>query len=267
MLYFFMKKVMSKSGQATIFIILGLLLVTGIGLFFAFRETIAPTGGVSPTNNPHAIFSSCIEEKVRDTIETISHQGGYMENKLSFAFQFEADPEPINISYLCYQQNYYLSCINQEPMLISHLKKEIENEIADEVEGCFNSLVSSLDKKSDKIESSYNGFSIDLTNKKILLNLDAKLSVTKGEDTSSYSGLKPIISSRFYDLAIVVQEIVSQEATYCNFEQTGYMLLYPEFDIDKFRTGDSNTIYTVRHKKTNEWFRFAVRSCVMPAGF
>jgi hypothetical protein len=78
---------------------------------------------------------------------------------------------------------------------------------------------------------------------------------------------KIIYSSNFYDLALVAQEIVSQEARFCNFEHLGYMLLYPDFEIDKFRTGDSDTIYTLTHRESGERFRFAVRGCVIPAGF
>ena len=81
------------------------------------------------------------------------------------------------------------------------------------------------------------------------------------------AGLKTVVYTRFYDLAIVAQEIVSQEARFCNFEQVGYMLIYPEFAITKFRTGKSDTIYTIKSKESGERFRFAVRSCVIPPGF
>jgi hypothetical protein len=45
------------------------------------------------------------------------------------------------------------------------------------------------------------------------------------------------------------------------------MMLYPEFEIEKFRTGESTTIYTIKQRKTGERFRFAIRSCVIPPGF
>ena len=45
------------------------------------------------------------------------------------------------------------------------------------------------------------------------------------------------------------------------------MLLYPEFNIDKIRTSDLITIYSVEKKESGEKFRFAVRSCVIPPGF
>ena len=35
---------------------------------------------------------------------------------------------------------------------------------------------------------------------------------------------------------------------------------------EKFRTGNSDTIYTLKDIPTGKEFKFAIRSCVMPAG-
>jgi len=44
------------------------------------------------------------------------------------------------------------------------------------------------------------------------------------------------------------------------------MIIYPKYDIEKFRTGDSDTIYTLKDTPTGKEFIFAIRSCAMPAG-
>ena len=93
------------------------------------------------------------------------------------------------------------------------------------------------------------------------------MKITKADETSTYNNFKIIFPTRLYDISVVVQEITGQEARFCNFEQQGFTLFYPEFDIDKFRTGDGDTIYTISHKKTNEAFRFAIRGCVIPPAF
>ena len=91
--------------------------------------------------------------------------------------------------------------------------------------------------------------------------------MTKSGETTNNENFKFIIPSMIYDLAVVSQEIVNQEAKYCNFESVGFMILYPEFNIDRFKTSDLNIVYTVTHKKTDDKFKFAVRGCVMPPGF
>src|SRR3989344_3565011 len=47
----------------------------------------------------------------------------------------------VNVSYLCYNSNYYYPCINQEQMLIQHLKEELHNVLANDVKNCLDDLV------------------------------------------------------------------------------------------------------------------------------
>jgi len=256
-----------KRGQITIFIIASIAIVALVILFFLFRGNILPDIGGRPDVNPHSYMANCIEDVIRETLDTMGQQGGYTSNKLNLTFKFSDEEDYSDISYLCYQQNYYLPCINQEPVLITHLKKEIKNTISPSVRSCFDSLIVDMERKGIDVDSNYRGFDLDLQEDKVVINLDAEISATKSGETTKYSGIKSMISTKFYNLAVVAQEIVSQEARFCNFEQLGFMLIYPEFDIDKFRTGNSDTIYTLAHRESGEHFRFAVRSCVIPAGF
>jgi hypothetical protein len=256
-----------KRGQVTIFIVFGIVIVSVIALFLLYRAGIVPEIWGKPEIDPDAFFDSCIEDKIKETVEIISLQGGYINNPLHKTFKFENEKVFRNISYLCYTQNYYTPCINQEPMLIQHLKDEIKNYISEDVENCFNELTSSLEKQNYVVDAKYKGFEVELMEKKVVVKIDGEIILTKSGETSKQQDFKIIMPSRFYDLAVIVQEIVSQEARFCHFEHLGFMLLYPEFDIDKFRTSDLIIIYTVEYKDTGEKFRFAVRSCVIPPEF
>jgi hypothetical protein len=255
-----------KKGQVTIFVIGALVLVLLAVLFFVFRNQVSPIIGGKTELNVNQEFSSCIEDSIKNNIELISSHGGYASNNLSLKFQFTGEEET-NISYLCYQQNYYLSCINQQPMLIQHLNKELKNQISGDVEGCFNKIVESLKSSGENVEAGYNGFNISMYEDRVVVLVDGKINTEKSGATASYSNLKSIVYTRYYDLGVVAQEIVSQEARFCSFEQVGYMMIHPQYNIQKFRTGKSDTIYTITYRDTNEKFRFAVRSCVIPPGF
>ncbi len=257
---------MKKRGQVTIFIILGIIVVAAIALFLIFGSKIVPEIGFGKEVNPVPFLDSCIEDKVKASLKTISSQGGYVESSLYKTFKFEGEKDFTDISYLCYTQNYYMSCINQEPMLIQHLKNEIKTDISDEVKTCFDELTSSLEKQNYVVDAKYNGFNIELARGKVIVDIDAELVLTKSGETTKQEDFKIVMPSRFYDLALVVQEIISQEAEYCNFEHVGYMFFYPEFNIDKFGTSDAVIIYTVEHEDSKEKFRFAIRGCVIPAG-
>ena len=250
-----------KRGQVTIFIIVGILVVATIVLFFLFRQGIIPGIPGVKDENPEASLDSCIEGKIKETIEVISLQGGYVENTLGLVLDGK------NISFLCYTDNYYLPCINQEPVLIQHLKKEIKKGISMDVKNCFDSLTNSLSKKGYAVDADYRDFEIILAPGRVIVDIDAELSLTKANEFSKEENFVVAVPSRIYDLGIVAQEIVAQEAKWCNFETVGFMLLYNDFNIKKFETGELNTVYTITHKKTGEEFKFAVRGCVIPPGF
>jgi len=255
-----------KRGQITIFIIVGVVIISVVILFFLFKSGIVPKIFKKPETDSNTFLHSCMEDKIKEAVKTISLQGGHINNPLHKTFKFENEDFLKNISYLCYTQNYYTPCINQEPMLIQHLKDEIKDYIFDDVKDCFNELTLSLEKQDYVVEARYNGFYVELIERKIVIKTNSEIILTKGYETSKQENFKIIVPSRFYDLSIVVQEIISQEARFCHFEHLGFMLLYPEFEIDKFRTGDLTTIYTVEYRKSKEKFRFAVKSCVIPPG-
>jgi hypothetical protein len=68
---------------------------------------------------------------------------------------------------------------------------------------------------------------------KVVVSINGNINTEKSGSTASYSNLNTVVYSHFYELGIVAQEIVSQEARFCNFEQVGYMLIHPEYDISK----------------------------------
>ena len=258
---------MKKRGQVTIFIIIGIVIVSAIALFLLLRSGFEIPGiGIGKETSPSSFLESCMEDKIKETIEIISSQGGYVTPSLYKSFKFEDENSPTDISYLCYTQNSYIQCINQEPMLIQHLQNETKNYISDDVGDCFDSFASSLEKQGYVPNVKYEGFEVELMKKKIIINLKADITLTKAGETTNQEDFKIIIPSRFYDLIVVVQEIINKEATNCDFSHYD-MFRYPEFNIYSHRTADSSVIYTVKHRESKEEFKFAVRGCVMPPGF
>jgi len=252
----------------TIFIIAGIMIVAAVVVFFFFfRGGVIPIIGEKPEENPGSFLEVCIEDKLMEGVELISSQGGYLNNTLNRTFKFSDEKGFTDISYLCYQNNYYLSCINQEGLLIQHLNAEVKRYVLDDVRTCFDNLVSSLDRRGFVVDATYNGFDVGFATNKIVIDIDGEVVLTKSGEVTEQENLEMVIPTRFYDLAIVVQEIVSQEARFCNFETLGFMAFYPEFNVERFKTGDGTTIYTVQHLDTQEEFKFALRGCVIPPGF
>jgi len=256
----------NRRGQVTIFIIIGVIIISAVGLFFLLRAGIFPLLGESLEKNPNTFLQACLEDDVKEGLGIISSQGGYISNPLNKTFQFSDSDDFTDISYLCYTQEDYVSCINQEPMLIQHLESEIKNYISDDVEDCFDKLISNLKNQGYDVDAINNGFEIDLEEKKVNINIDAEITLTKAGETTKQENFKVIIPSRFYDLAIAVQEIINKEITNCEFNQYD-ISNYPELNINKYMTSDSSIIYDIKHRESGDEFKFAIKGCIIPPGF
>ncbi len=259
-------KYVQKKGQVTIFIIVSIILISAIILFFLFRGITTTETTGRPDENPEAFLESCMENNVKEAIEVISIHGGYLNNELYKSFKFEDEGFSLNISYLCYNQNNYLPCINQKPTFADDLKTEIKKYISEDVENCFNEMTNNFNQKGYKTTTDYNGFKVEIIPKRVIIQTDSNMVLTSSGETTKEENFKITIASRFYEITTLAQEIVNQEARFCYSEIRGISILYPEFSIDKFRTGDSSIIYTIEHKDSKEKFRFAVRGCVIPPG-
>ena len=255
-----------KRGQITIFIILGIILISAVVLFFLFREqtTIDTTG--KPEENPEAFMNSCLEGKIKNAINELALRGGYVNNSLNINFKFEDEEIFVDVSYLCYNQNSYLPCINQKPTFTEDLKTEIKKYISDDVENCFEEITNGFVQKGYVVETNYRDFSVDFLPKRVIVQTDSDITLTVSGETLKEEDFIITVASRLYELAFVVQEIINQEARFCYSEILGISLIYPDFIIDKFRTEGSTVIYTIEHKESKEKFRFAVRGCAIPPG-
>jgi|SRR3989344_3267842 len=250
----------SKKGQVTIFIIVAVLIVIAFVLFFVLRSKI---GIISPdifNENPEGYIDHCLKPKLEEAVDLVSKQGGYIQPVLFKTFENES------IAYLCYQENFYLSCINQESVLIQHLKDEIKGYIDAEMNDCFNEMKSDYEEEGNSVTLGLLDYDIVLESAKVIVDMRREVTINYADETKQLNSFQSILRNPLYDLAIVAQEINNQEARFCSFNQEGFMLLYSSFDIDKLRLGEGTTIYTIADKKSGEFFRFAVRSCVLPPG-
>src|SRR3989344_1483858 len=109
---------LNKSGQTTIFIILGILIVVA-GLLIYF---LSPQFGKSTrvdTSNPQGFIEACIKEDIQNAISLLSNRGGSLNPTHYIAYNNE------KIEYLCYSNENYKPCVMQQPFLGQHIGTEI----------------------------------------------------------------------------------------------------------------------------------------------
>lgn len=225
------------------------------------------TSGGGETNSA-SFLQTCLEEKINEAVKIISNQGASINPFLYIEFKFSDEEGYTNITYLCYNQNQDEYCINQEPMLMKHIEGEIQGYISQEVNGCFEDLKISLEDQGyeiDSLNSHYNGFDVELIEKRIIVNIDGDLTLTKSEQTTMQEGFKIIFPSRLYETAFIAQEIVSQEARFCEFDELNYMMFNQNYKVSKTSTLNSTIIYKIEHRDSSNKFKFAIKEKCTPA--
>lgn len=253
---FFMPK--SKRSQITIFIILALIIVVLIALVFIVRQP--PKIEPVDEKSPQAFIESCTKDYLEQALAKISKHGGDISPGFSVMHM------GVNLSYLCYTSEYYKTCVNQKPKLIEHIEKEITKDISPSIIECFNSLKTNLDKKNYNVEMGDIIITTKLKPKEVSVEIKRNFKMSRENDVREFNDFKIGLINPMYELAETAMEIVNQESQYCNFDTLGFMIIYPDFDIYKTKTGDSDIIYRIADRKTKKDFNFAIKTCVMPAG-
>ncbi len=253
----------NKKAQVTIFVIIAVVVVAIIGLFFLFRgglfDSVSPSAEIRAESHLH----SCLKKEIYENLDKLMIQGSYSENKLNLTFEFDEEGK-MDVSYLCYTEKSFIPCSNQEAILLRNLEKELKKSLQEKTKKCWNSYIENLENKNYEIKENYKDFQIKIVPEKIIMQFDADVSAKKTNETKVYKNPSIAFRTEAYNLLIVAQEILNQESRFCSFQKRGYMLFYPDYDIDSIRTINSDIIYTITHKKNGEKFRFAIRTCYLP---
>jgi len=255
--------VQSKHSQVTLWIILAILIVAAVMLFFIIRGK-SPIEIFRPiTYEPQQYIEKCTRDATEEAINIMLPQGGYIQPSNYILYKNN------KVAYLCYNNNYYYPCINQEPVYIEHLESEIKNYIQPKIQDCFYSLKKEYKKRGYSISEGTLNLIVDLAPRQVRIEVGKRLEMKKGEETRNYEKFKIRVNSPLYDLGIVAQEITSQEAKFCYFEYLGFSLLYPWVSIEKDQVGSEETasdIYKIGDKRSGKELLIAIRSCAMPGG-
>jgi len=267
-----------KRSQVTIFIIIGIIVVAVILLFLILRGETGPDINGKPEENPEAFLQECLIDEVYSIIDLILMNGGYINPEFSYFCLFEDElypQDPQDFSYLCYtERNDIHPCFIQEPVIWEHIEEEIENYLREEgiVEGCFNDLTNSLQKQGYVVEvrkSVSSFFNVTLNLDKIIIRINAELTLTKSGETSKEKDFIINVPTKLGEIIFFpVSIILGKEASSaCGFDITDLDYLNDDFNIDKFAAGSGEEIYWIEHRESKEKFEFAVRSCVYPPGW
>ena len=250
-----------KRGQMTIFIIVAILIVALVGLAYAFYPEIKTSLGFEE-DNPNQFLQSCLEEDIKSTLNTISLQGGSLTPSHYIMY------DDSRVEYLCYTSEYYKTCVMQQPMLESHIEKEIEKAINEQALECLQELDEKYRSKGYSVDRGGNKFKIELLPDKVLATFDTALTLTSTADSSKrYESIRFMVDNNLYELVSIANSILNMEAHYGDAETTIYMDYYRNLKVEKKTQSDGSTVYVLTEADSGNKFMFASRSVAWPPGY
>ena len=250
-------KMKNKKGQLTIFIIMAILIVVSIliAIYLMGRSEFE-----SPVNlNPEQFVRKCVKDAVSPSIEAVIRNGGVIEPSFFKMYEGEA------YNYLCFQEQWYLPCVNHYPQLREIIEEQIRSDSAQRVSDCFEGFKEEFESRGYDIQEGVIDYDVEIVLGRVEIYINKTIELSKGEGSQSFDNFDSHILSPLDEIIDVVYEIVNQEAQYCNFDYNGFMLLYPEHDIDRVEY-DYSRIYKVTDRRSGKMFKFAVRSCAWKHG-
>lgn len=254
-----MEQRFNNRGQVTIFIIIGVVIVISGILVYMFYPQIKSSLGLT-AQSPGGFIQSCMEEDIEEIVKQIASQGGSLNPEHYIIY------DDANVEYLCYTNEYYKTCVVQQPALKQHIESELKSEIGRIANSCFQSLKESYQKKGYEVKLGIGDQRIELLPERIIFGFDNTLTLTKGE-TQEYESFEVILNNNLYELISIANSIIEWEITYGDAETTTYMNYYKDIKVEKKKQTDGSTIYIIADRNTENKFQFASRSVAWPPGY
>jgi hypothetical protein len=249
----------NKRGQLTLFVIIAIIIVAAlaVGLLY-FRNYQAQQ---LPIEDLQGYIEKCINDGVKISETKLLQNNGYLNLSDNYLVYYGQ-----KVPYLCKATQFYVPCINQEPMYLGHLRKELASDIEKKSGICFSDLKYLLTQKGYSVSEGNMNLSVDIQKTEVVIDINKKFDIRKDTESKNYNNFRASFSSPLYDLAITTQRIVNYESTFCEFDNVGWMLANPDSKVFRFVTSEGSKVYTVTDRVSNSSIKFAVKTCVMPAG-
>ncbi len=200
----------NKKAQVTIFIIIGILILSSVGTYFVFRDNFDSKNIPANIEPVYNTFLGCLEEKIYTGIDVAESQGGYI---YSPDFESGSSYSPFG-SQLNFLGNsvpywYYISGNNIQKEQIPS-KKEIEFQLAKYIENNARKCVfDNYYKQGFEIAQGKPSAKVDIKDNKVEVEIEMDFAVSKEENTALINNHKVVVKSylgELYDSALKVYE-------------------------------------------------------------
>lgn len=236
----------SNRAQVTIFIILAIVVVAGIGIFFAYRGNLFQTSVPMELEPVYSYYLSCIENNALDGAFILEQQAGYIEppefspGSDYMPFSNQLDFLGIGVPYWYYISSNGIS--NEQIPSEPKMEKQLDDYVGERINLCdfsqFEAQGFEIEVGEGSVDSSIKGNSISV-------NVNQNLNINYGD--ISWRGTKHFVSANsnlgnFYNLAKKIYENNKEEMFLENYGVDVLRLYAP---VDGSEIGCSPKIWQV----------------------
>ena len=247
---------MEKKGQITVFVIIGIVIVTLIVLLYAFRSKISvPFLQVNLQDEMQQVrgeIQDCLENSAAGPVERIGLQGGYLSTPPGSYRLFN----DTTISYLCFNQAGKPTCTNRL-LTIDSMEEQLSNAIEEALPECLEVDVSGGVEL--QLPDNYK-VQTDIQASKVVVTLDYPITLISNRDGDELTETEfsATVQAPLGDLYEVAMDIVDSEATGGRFDVLTYVLskmskytIYPHKPYP-------DKLYQIKLREGNYLFQMAV---------
>lgn len=248
-----MIKKRSKKAQITLFLILGILIISTIFIYFLW---IQPTFIIqSPTSLG---FEGCVSQYIDDYTNELALNGGYLEDVFSINYNNE------DYSYFCYTNEHYSPCMVYNPSIITTFEESLTEKIRPKVQECYDYSIEELRSQGYSVKEGEVKYNLSIKPSNIEIEISAPTTIDESQSYQSFLINHP---SNLEEQLYLASEIVYKEVSGLDVDTSVLNYLYPEFKFSTFKTSEDSSLYTIEDRQSQTKLRFATRSYVFPAGY
>lgn len=216
-----------NKAQVTIFIIVGLIIVSFVVLFFVFKDKFTSQPTIPSTSDPiYKTFLSCLEDETSLGIGIIETQGGYIDvpqfepgsKYMPFSSQLDFLGNPVPYWYYVSGNNIQKKQVPTKSDMEEQLAKFIENRSRE----CD---FTTYEDQGYQIYQNDPKASVTISDNQVELNLDMDFSSVKGTDSSSFSSHHVVVDSNLGELYNAAVEVYNKEQSELFLEKYGVDIL------------------------------------------
>jgi hypothetical protein len=247
----------SRRGQATTFIVLGLVVVAVVVLLGYARSQFlfGPVSidklnqvGLEPISDH---IEECVDDIAPEYFERIGLQGGY----LSTPEDTFRNVGGVSVSYLCYNMEDVPVCYNRY-LTLSDMEIELSSAIKGGLSSCIN--LKGFAKGATLTVGSLD-VAVDIGEYNSIINVQMPVKIQKGNLAVEESDFSTTLEVPLGALYSVSRDVIELETTIGEFDQLAYMLLHKgQYVIDKKRPYPDK-LYISKIKDDNYIFQFFIQ--------